>query len=158
MGKEVIDALVKGGAASAGPPLGPSLGALKINVAEVIKEINAKTEAFKGMEVPVKVIIIDTETKKFIISVGTPPVTAMIKKELGVQKLAIVDESKKRKTAGNLSMNSVINIAQNKTTMAGDLKARVKQVLGTCQSSGVTVEGKVPKEMIKEIDEKKIQI
>ena len=54
---EVIEALVDGGAATAGPPLGPALGPLGVNIMAVVKVINEKTSAFKGMKVPVRVMI-----------------------------------------------------------------------------------------------------
>ncbi|MCS7105233.1 MAG: 50S ribosomal protein L11, partial [Thermofilaceae archaeon] len=61
--------LVEGGKASAGPPIGPSLGPLGINVLEVVKRINELTKDFAGMRVPVKVTV-DTEKKKFDVEVG----------------------------------------------------------------------------------------
>lgn len=157
MPKETIDALVKGGAASPAPPLGPALGAMKVNVANVIKEINEKTESFKGMEVPVKVIV-DTDTKKFSVSVGTPPVTAMLKKEMRVEKLATVGEDKQRKMAGDISLDAIVRIAKSKDSIAGDMKARIKQVLGTCVSGGITVDGKNPRDVIREINEGSVKI
>ncbi|MBI3190083.1 50S ribosomal protein L11, partial [archaeon] len=141
MGKEKVDVLIKGGEATPAPPIGPALSPLGINVGLVVKEINEKTAAFKGMEVPVK-IIVDTETKKFTIEVGTPPVTSMLKKELKTQKLATVGEDKKRKIAGDISLDTVVNIAKSKDSIKGNLQSKVNQVLGTCVSSGVTVDGK----------------
>ena len=82
-----IEALVKGGQASAAPPLGPALGPTGVNIGEVINAINEKTKGFNGMEVPVK-ILIDSKTKKFEIEIGTPPVTSLLKKELKKDKLA----------------------------------------------------------------------
>jgi len=67
----------------AGPPLGPSLGPLGVNVKAVIDAINKETVAFKGMQVPVKITVDDK--KQFTIKVGTPPTSALIKKELGVE-------------------------------------------------------------------------
>lgn len=157
MSKEKVDALVKGGQATPAPPLGPSISPLGVNVMEVVKEINEKTKAFAGMEVPVK-ILIDTDTKKFTVSVGTPPVTAMIKKEMKTEKLATVGEDKIRKSPGNISLQAVITIAKSKDSIRGNTKAKVKQVLGTCQSSGVMVDNKSPKEVIQEINEGKIKI
>ena len=157
MSKEKIDALVKGGQATPAPPLGPSISPLGVNVMEVVKEINEKTKSFAGMEVPVK-ILVDTDTKKFTVSVGTPPVTAMIKKEIKVEKLATVGEDKIRKTAGNITLEAVIRIAKSKESIRGNTTAKVKQVLGTCQSSGVMVDNKSPKEVIQEIAEGKIKI
>ena len=85
MAKETVESLVEGGKASAAPPLGPALGPLKINIGQVVAEINKKTAAFAGMKVPIK-IIVDTETKEFEVEVGSPPVSELIKKELGLEK------------------------------------------------------------------------
>ena len=49
---ETIEALVEGGKASAGPPLGPALGPLGVNIMEIINTINDKTKEFDGMKVP----------------------------------------------------------------------------------------------------------
>ncbi len=155
MGKETVESLVKGGEASAAPPLGPALGPLGVNIGEVIDTINEKTKIFKNMEVPVK-IIVDTETKKFEITVGTPPVTSMLKKELNAKKLATVTDAGFT-PGGDIALEKVIDIAKAKDSMTGDLKSRVKQVLGTCLSCGVTVNGKNAKEAIKEIDTMKIE-
>ena len=78
---ETIEALVDGGQASAGPPLGPALGPMGINIKAVIDKINEETKAFDGMKVPVKVIV-DTSAKTFEIEVGTPPTSSLIMKEL----------------------------------------------------------------------------
>ncbi len=156
MAKETVEALVTGGKASAAPPLGPALGPLGVNIGDVINKINEKTKAFNGMEVPVKVIV-DSETKKFTIVVGTPPVTSMLKSEMKVKKLAKITEEGKE-LPGDLPLDKVISIAKAKDSLSGDMKAKVKQVLGTCLSSGVTVDGKNPKDVQKEIDEGKIKI
>lgn len=154
---ETIDILVEGGKATAAPPIGPALSQHKLNVADVVKQINDKTKNFNGMQVPVK-ISINTETKGVEISVGTPPVSAMLKKELGVQKLATINEDKTRKMAGDMKMDSIMKIADSKDSISGDRKAKIKQVLGTCLSCGVTIEGRDPREIIKEIDEGKIKV
>ncbi|RLJ04860.1 MAG: 50S ribosomal protein L11, partial [Candidatus Aenigmatarchaeota archaeon] len=113
MGKQTIDALVQGGKASAGPPLGPALGPLGVNIGEVIKKINEKTAPFVNMDVPIKVIV-DDSTKEFEIKVGSPPITSMIKKELNVKKLRIVDEEKNVTNPGSISLDAVIKIAKAK--------------------------------------------
>ena len=69
MPKETVESLVEGGKATAAPPLGPALGPKGVNIGEVVAEINKKTQAFKGMQVPVKVII-DSDTKEFEIDIG----------------------------------------------------------------------------------------
>ncbi|MBT3464646.1 50S ribosomal protein L11, partial [archaeon] len=80
MGNEVVEALVNGGKATAGPPIGPALGPLGVNIGEVISQINSKTKDFVGMSVPVK-IIVNTDDKSFKITVGTPPTSQLLIKE-----------------------------------------------------------------------------
>jgi large subunit ribosomal protein L11 len=155
MGKEKVDVLVEGGKATAAPPIGPTLSQLKLNVGQVVTEINEKTKSFAGMQVPVK-IIVDTETKKYTITVGSPPVSALIRKEMKVQKLAWIKDGNKT-LPGDIKFKSILEIAKNKE-IPGDMKARVKQILGTCLSGGVTVDGKSPKEIIAGINSGEIKI
>lgn len=150
---EKIEALVEGGKATAGPPLGPALGPMGINIGAVIKEINEKTKDFAGMKVPVTVII---EGKNFKIKVGTPPVSAMIKKEAKVEKLSSRPKDEK---VADIKIEQVIKIAKNKrdSMNSSEIKSCVKQVVGSCLSCGILVEGKDPKEVLKEIDEGKYE-
>lgn len=177
MGKETIELLVEGGKAAPGPGSAPKLSMLKLNVGEIFKEINEKTSEFKGMQVPVK-IEVDTETKEYKILVGTPPVSSLIKKELGIEKATTAkpketeasaeggeekpaekkSKSEEKTILGDLKFEQVVKIAKLKkdNLLAKDLKAAVKLVLGTANSmTGILVEGKRPKEIIKEVEEGK---
>jgi large subunit ribosomal protein L11 len=153
--KKVVEALVSGGQATAGPPLGPALGPLGVNVLAIVNKINEITKDYSGMKVPVKVIV-DTETKEFEVAIGTPTTSALIVSELGVQKGSGAQKTEK---IGNLSMEQVVRIAKVKGTelLAKNLKAAVKEVLGSCVSMGATVEDKDPREVQKEIDEGKYE-
>lgn len=151
MAKKTVKALVEGGKASAAPPLGPALGQLKVNIGKVIEEINKKTKDFSGMQVPVE-IVVDVDTKEFEISVGTPPTSSLIKKELGAKKMG-PDQNL------NLTFDQVLKIAKAKSgDLFGDMKAKVKQVLGTCVSAGVKVDGRDPREVQRDIDKGKISV
>lgn len=151
MPEKTLKFLVPGGEATAGPPIGPALGPLGVNVLQVVEEINKLTREFKGMRVPVEVVV-DTETKQFKINVGIPTTTALIVKEAGIEKGAKMPG---REVVGDISLESVIKIARLKMDKmrAKTLKTAIKQVLGTCVSMGITVNGKNPKEVIKEIDQ-----
>ena len=151
--KKVVETLVSGGQATAGPPLGPALGPLGVNVLAIVNKINEITKTYSGMKVPVK-IIVDAETKEFEVSVGTPTTSALIVSELGIEKGSGTPKTEK---IGNLSLAQIIRIAQIKSSrlLARSLKAAVKEVLGSCVSMGVTVEDKDPHEMQREIDEGK---
>ena len=151
--KQVINALVTGGEASAGPPLGPALGPLGVNVLGIVNEINKQTSSFKGMRVPVKVEV-DKETKQFAVSVGTPTTSALVAKESGIPK----GSSKPNLDfVGGLSMDQVVTIAKSKIagSYAATVKSAAKEVVGSCVSMGVKVEGKDAREFMKEIDEGK---
>jgi len=148
--KKTINMLVTGGEASAGPPLGPALGPLGVNVLGIVNEINKLTADFKGMRVPVK-IEVDQETKQFAVSVGTPTTSALIAKESGIPKGSAKPNLD---FAGNLPFDKVVSIARNK--MAGSyaktVRSAVKEVIGSCVSMGVKIEGKDGREFMSEID------
>lgn len=147
---ETIEALVEGGKASAGPPLGPALGPMGVNIMQVINAINEKTKDFSGMKVPVKVII-DTKSKDFQIEVGTPPAASLILNELGLEKGSGAPSSHK---IGNLSIDQAIKIAKMKydSLLGKEIKQKTKEIIGTCITIGVNVEGKNPKVIQKAID------
>jgi len=153
MMKTTIEALVEGGKATPGPPIGPALGPLGVNIGQIVAKINEKTAAFEGMKVPVK-IIIDKKTKQFDIEVGSPPVSALIRKELGLDKGA---KTAGTEVVGNLTIAQALELAKMKSSamMAKGLKTAVKEVLGTCVSMGVTVDGRDAREVQREIDEGK---
>jgi large subunit ribosomal protein L11 len=154
--KESIDVLVEAGKATAAPPLGPALGPLGVSIPKIIEEINRRTRELAGMKVPVKVIV-DKKTKEFEIQVGTPPVAALIKKEVGAAK-ASPQAGKVR--AGDLSHEQVVKISLSK--FGSSDKRFVNQVIGTARSLGITVgsgplteeEGKIYKKALLEASPK----
>ncbi|WP_455393031.1 50S ribosomal protein L11 [[Eubacterium] cellulosolvens] len=148
---ETIEALVDGGQASAGPPLGPALGPLGINIKQVIDKINEETKVFEGMKVPVKVQV-DAANKTFTIEVGTPPTSSLIMKELNIEKGSSANRTEK---VGNLTMDQVKKIVKmkSKSILGRTVTQSVKEVLGTCVSMGVTVEAKDPRDIQQLIDQ-----
>lgn len=151
--KKTVSALVTGGEASAGPPLGPALGPLGINVLQVVNTINEKTKEYAGMKVPVKVEV-DSETKQFTVEVGVPPTSMLVMKEAGVQKGS---GKTGEESIADVGMDKIIKVAKLKmeSSYAHDVRGAVREVLGSCVSSGINVDGKSPKELLKEIDEGK---
>jgi large subunit ribosomal protein L11 len=148
--KKIVELLVNGGQANAGPPLGPALGPLGINIMAVVNKINELTKDYAGMKVPVK-IAVDPENKTFEVTVGTPTASALIVSELKIEKGSGTPNTAK---VGDLTMEQVVRIAKIKSPqlLAPNLKNAAKEMLGTCVSMGVTVEGKDPREVQKEID------
>jgi large subunit ribosomal protein L11 len=151
MAKETIEILIDGGKATPGPPLGPAIGPLGINMMQVVEQINQKTSDFEGMKVPVK-IIVDVGTKEFEVSVGTPPTTALILDELKIEKGS---QDPGLEKVADLKMEQALKIARMKfdALLSNDYKNAAKEVIGTCVSMGITVEGKDPREVQQEIDQ-----
>jgi large subunit ribosomal protein L11 len=148
---KTINAIVDGGKASAGPPLAPALAPLGVNIGQVVAKINEATKDFAGMKVPVAVHV-DPKTKTFTIDVGSPPTAEIIKKEAGIEKGA----GNREAPAGNLSIEKAAAIAKSKRNSLGkDVKQTLKEVLGSCVSMGITVNGKNAREAIKEVDQGK---
>ncbi len=153
MAKEKVEALIEGGKATAAPPLGPALGPMGINIGQVIAEINKKTEAFKGMQVPVK-IEIDKATKSFTVTVGTPPASSLIKKEARIEKGA---GNPKEDKVADLRIEQIIKIAKMKedSLLGKTLKEKIKEIIGTCNSMGILVQGVPAKEATELVNEGK---
>lgn len=144
--------LVEGGKASPGPPLGPALGPLGVNIGQVVAKINEKTAQFSGMKVPVTVIV--DKDKKVEVEVGSPPVSSLIKKEIGLEKGA---KTAGKEVVGDISFVQVVKIARMKQSgsLARNIRSAVMEVLGTCVSTGVTVDGKDPRDVQNEVMEGK---
>ncbi len=145
-----VELIVAGGQATAGPPLGPALGPLGINIMAVVNKINEVTKDYAGMKVPVK-ISVNTEDKSFEVTVGTPTASALIVAELKVEKGSGTPNSAK---IGDLNVEQIVRIAKIKRPelLARTLKGATKEIMGTCVSMGATVEGKDPREVQKEVD------
>ena len=133
-----IEVLVPGGEADPGPPLGPELGPTPVDVQAVVGEINDRTEAFDGTEVPVTVEYEDDGA--FEIAVGVPPTAALVKDEAGFETGS--GEPQKDFVA-DLSVDQVKRIAEQKRSdlLAYDTQSAAKEVAGTCVSLGVTIDG-----------------
>ncbi len=139
----VVDAMVEGGKASGGPPIGPALGPTGVNIFQVVTKINEVTQAFSGLKVPVT-IIVNPNDKSFEVEVGTPPTSALILKEVGAEKGSGEPNTK---VIGNLTIDQVKTIAKGKADdlSAQTMKAAALIITGTCGQMGVTIEGKTAK-------------
>jgi large subunit ribosomal protein L11 len=155
MSEVIINGLIEGGKATGGPPFGPALGPLGVNINAIITEINKKTAAFSGIKVPVKVIV-DPATKSYKVEIGAPPTSALILKEIGVAAGA----KAKDEIVGNISLEQVKKIAKSKESKlyGRSLAERVNQVLGTCKSVGVNCENENPKVIIARIKSGEIKL
>ena len=145
-----IEVLVPGGEATPGPPLGPELGPTPVDVQAVVQQINDETDAFDGMEVPITVDYEDDGS--FTIEVGVPPTAELIKDEAGFE----TGSGEPQETfVADLTVDQVRKIAEQKQSdlLAYDLKNAAKEVVGTCVTLGVTIEGNDPRQFKERIDD-----
>jgi len=142
--------LVDGGAMKPGPAVSQKLGPAGVNINEVISSVNEATANFKGMQVPVEVVV-DLGTKKFEVNVFSPPISGLIKKEAGIQKASGRQSQIK---AANLSIEQIIKIANTKlpNLLCKDLRAAVKITVGSCVSLGILIENNPAKQVMKDIE------
>lgn len=141
MATKKIKTLVKlnlpAGEATAAPPVGPALGQHGIAIMEFIKAYNDRTAKLKGQTIPAVLTIFEDRTFTFITKL--PPVAAMIKKTLGIDKGS---GKPSKESAGKLTKAQVEHIAKEKL---GDLNTdsveqAMKVVAGTARSMGIQVE------------------
>lgn len=125
------------GAATPAPPLGPTLAQHGIPIMDFVKAYNDKTADQKGNIVPVVITIY--EDRSFNFETKLPPVSAMIKKEIGVETAS--GEAGK-KFAGKLSQDQLRKIAETKLPDLNttDIEAAMRIVAGTARSMGVKIE------------------
>lgn len=147
---QTVSALVTGGQANAGPPLGPTLGPLGVNILQIVNAINDKTKDFEGMKVPVTVSV-DKGTKQWTVDVGIPSAAALILKEAGLQKGSGTSGTT---WVGDINFDSIVKVAKLKidSSYAQDTKAAAKEIVGTCLPLGIKINGKSPKEITAEIN------
>jgi large subunit ribosomal protein L11 len=147
---QTVSALVTGGQANAGPPLGPTLGPLGVNILQIVNAINEKTKDFDGMKVPVTVSV-DKKSKQWTVEVGIPSAAALILKEAGLQKGSGTSGAT---WVGDITIDSAVKVAKLKidSSYAMSVRSATKEVIGTCLTLGIKVDGKNPKEATKDLE------
>ena len=145
MVEKTFNFIVNGGKATGGPPIGPALGPMGVNIMAIVNDINAQTGEYDGLPVPVDVTI-DTDTREFSVKVGMLTTFALISQAAGLDKGSGEPNTK---FVADISFDQLIGVAKKKRAgiYAATLKTSVREVLGTCQSAGVTVDGNPAKKV-----------
>ncbi|HPR09249.1 50S ribosomal protein L11 [Candidatus Saccharibacteria bacterium] len=129
---------IKGGQASAAPPVGSTLGQYGVNMMDFIQPFNDRTKDMQGKVVTAHITIYDDRTMDFRV-VGEPT-DDRIRAALGIQKGSGRPNSEK--VSKKLSQAQLRQIAEEKAAdmNADDVDAIMKMVAGTARSMGVEVE------------------
>lgn len=135
--KTIIKLNLAAGEATPAPPVGPALGQHGVPIMEFIREYNAKTAKLKGQIIPAVITVFEDRSFTFITKL--PPVAAMIKKKISLQKGSGKPNTEK---VGKLTKVQVMEIAKEKlldlNTDNVDMASRI--VAGTARSMGIDVE------------------
>lgn len=134
---KIIRLQITAGKANPAPPIGPALGSAGVNIMAFCKEFNAKTADRGGDILPTVITVY--QDKSFTFITKEPPVSVLIKKELGIQSGSKVPN---RDKVGRLKREQVARIYnKKKTDMRVDSEeAGYRLIAGTARSMGVEVE------------------
>jgi large subunit ribosomal protein L11 len=135
--KTLIKLNLAAGEATPAPPVGPALGQHGLPIMEFVKAYNERTAKLKGQIIPAVITVFDDRTFTFITKL--PPVSAMIKKMLNIDKGG---GKAGREKAGKLFKAQVEQIAKDKLPdlNTDNVEAAVKVVAGTARSMGISIE------------------
>jgi large subunit ribosomal protein L11 len=130
---------IRGGQASAAPPVGSTLGQHGVNMMDFVNPFNEQTKDRMGQMVTVHITIYEDKTMAWRV-VGTPT-DELILSVLKVDKGS--GEPNKEKLEERLSQSQLKEIAEAKATdmNTDDIESVKKMVAGTARSMGVEVEG-----------------
>ena len=134
--KVILKLNLPAGEATPAPPVGPALGQHGVPIMDFVKQYNDKTKDQKGNIIPAVITVYEDRSFTFITKL--PPVSAMIKKELG---LAIAAKTPGKEVAGTLTADQVRQIAAAKMPdlNTDSLDAAINIVTGTARSMGIKV-------------------
>jgi len=144
-----------GGEVGATSSLAPKIGPLGLSPKKVGDDIAKATQDWKGLKITVKLTI---QNRQAAIDV-VPSAASLIIKAL---KEPPRDRKKVKhvKHNGNLSFDEILGIARTMRprSMARKLDGTVKEILGTANSVGCTIDGSSPQEIIEKIRSKEIDV
>jgi large subunit ribosomal protein L11 len=127
---------IPAGAANPAPPVGSALGPHGVNIMEFCKQFNARTQADRGLIIPVIVTVFADRSFTFITK--TPPASVLLKK---AAKIESGSKEPNRVKVGKVTKAQVKEIAElkMKDLTAKDLENAMSQVMGTARSMGIEI-------------------
>ena len=144
MAKEVaalIKLQIKGGAANPSPPVGPALGSKGVNLMDVCKQFNARTQDKAGKVLPVIITVYGDKSFDFVVK--QPPVAVQLKE---AAKLQSGSAEPNRKKVGQVTWDQIKTIAEDKMPDLNcfTIESAMRMVAGTARSMGINVVGEFP--------------
>merc|ERR1711990_1404509 len=146
---------VVGGEVGATSSLAPKIGPLGLSPKKDGADICKATGDWKGLKITVK---LTTQNRQAQVSV-VPSASSMIIKAL---KEPPRDRKKVKNIShnGNITMDDIISISRTMRPRSGarDLSGTIREILGTAQSVGCTVDGSDPHDLIEQIRDGELDV
>ncbi len=144
-----------GGEIGSASSLAPKIGPLGLSPKKVGEDIQKATMDWKGLNVTVKLTVVNRQATVTMI----PSSSSLVMKALNEPDR---DRKKVKNVVhnGNITLDQVIDIARQmrERSMAKKLAGTVKEILGTCNSIGCTVNGESPRDIQAGIDDGEVEI
>jgi large subunit ribosomal protein L12e len=150
-----VNVRVVGGEAGAVSSLAPKVGPLGLSPKKIGDDIAKATKDWKGLKVTCCLIIKNRVAKVEVVPTASALVIQALKEPYRDRK-----KVKHVKHSGNVPFDQVLKIARTMRakSMAKTMAGTVKEILGTCNSVGCTVDGKSPREIQQKIDSEEIKV
>ena len=144
-----------GGEVGATSALAPKIGPLGLSPKKVGEDIAKASQDWKGLRITVQLTIQNRQAQIAVIPSASSLIIKALKEPPRDRK-----KVKNIKHSGNLSLDEVVTIARTMKvrSMAKTLAGTIKEVLGTCQSVGCTVEGSHPHDIIDKINAGEMEV
>jgi large subunit ribosomal protein L11 len=135
--KAIVKIQIEAGKATPAPPIGPALAPHGLNISEFCQKFNELTKDKAGFKIPTEIIIYEDRTYDF--KLKSPPVSDLLKKEIGIEKGS--GEPNKRKV-GKITKSQLRKIAEIKMPdlNTDDIEKAIKIVEGTARNMGIEIE------------------
>ncbi|KAI5118832.1 hypothetical protein M0805_006152 [Coniferiporia weirii] len=152
---KIIYLRATGGEVGASSALAPKIGPLGLSPKKVGEDIAKATGAWKGLRVTVQLTIQNRQAAVSVVPSASSLVIRALKEPPRDRK-----KEKNIKHAGNIPLDEIVEIARTmrSKSLAKELKGTVKEILGTAQSVGCTVDGQPPHDLIDAINNEELEV
>ncbi|KAI0287469.1 ribosomal protein L11 [Russula brevipes] len=151
---KIIYLRATGGEVGASSALAPKIGPLGLSPKKVGEDIAKATSQWKGLRVTVQLTIQNRQAQVAVVPSASSLVIRALKAATGSQK------GEEHQHSGNIALDEIYEIARTMKykSLSKDLAGGVKEILGTAQSVGCTIDGRPPHDIIEAISAGEIDV
>ncbi|KAL5007033.1 hypothetical protein ScPMuIL_015839 [Solemya velum] len=152
---QIVYVKAVGGEVPATSSLAPKIGPLGLSPKKVGDDISKSTTAWKGLKITVKLVVQNRQAKVEVVPSASSLVIKALKEPPRDRK-----KVKHVKHNGNITFDDIVNIARQmrERSMSKYLSGTVKEILGTAQSVGCTIDRMAPHDVIDKVNSGEIEV